>query len=60
MIALMIYIAIIGLIAWALTTLVPMPPQIQTAVIVVACLWALLLILNAFGLADVAMPRVVR
>jgi len=57
MIELLILISIIGLIAWALTQLVPMPAPIKTVVIVIAVLFCLLLVLRAFGGADIAVPR---
>ena len=40
-----------------LTTLVPMPAQIRTVIIVVAVLICLLIVLRAFGGVDLALPR---
>lgn len=51
MLALLVYIAVIGLIAWALITLIPMPQQIKTVIIVVAVVAAVLVALHAFGIS---------
>jgi hypothetical protein len=58
MIELLVTLAIIGLIAWVLTALVPMPQQIKTVIIVVAVLICLLIVLRAFGGVDLAIPRI--
>lgn len=47
LIYLLLVIAIIGVIVWALVTLVPMPPQFKTVIIVVAVLFVLLWIVRA-------------
>jgi hypothetical protein len=47
---LLIWVAILGLIAWAVLRIVPMPDAIRTVVIVIVALIALLLVLQAFGL----------
>lgn len=59
MLALLLYIAIIGLIAWALITLIPMPAQIHTVIIVVAVIASIVVTLHAFGigLPDPGVPR---
>lgn len=57
-IELLVIIAIIGLFAWALTQLVPMPPQIKTVIYVVAVLFCLLLILRARGGMELTVPRI--
>ena len=56
MIELLIYLAVIGLVAWALTQLVPMPQPVRTVIIVVAVLICLLMVLRAFGGLDFDMP----
>lgn len=56
MISLLIYIAILGLIAWAIVYFIPMPPKFATAIYVLAGIIALLLVLQAFGLMTGA-PR---
>lgn len=59
-IELLVILAIIGLIAWAIVTLVPMPSQIRTIIIVVAALCCLLVVLRAFGFTDLnfGSPRI--
>lgn len=49
-ISLVLVLAIIGLIAWVVVKLVPMPPNIAMLIYVVAGLVALLYVLQAFGL----------
>jgi hypothetical protein len=61
-VALLILIALLGLVAYFITTLIPMPPQFKTLIILVALLIAILLVLQAFGLlpsiGNVQVPRV--
>jgi hypothetical protein len=52
MVELLIYIAIIGLVAWVFTQLVPMPPAVGTALIAVAILIILLVVLRNLGGVD--------
>lgn len=65
-ITLLVLVALIGLAVWALTTLIPMPPQFRTALIVIGLVLVILMVLNAFGLLDgigtmrVGAPRVGR
>jgi hypothetical protein len=49
MVELLIYIVIIGLVAWVLTQLVPMPPAVRTVLIAVAILIILLVVLRNLG-----------
>lgn len=49
MIYLLVYIALIGLIAWALVTYVPMPPPVKTVIVVVAVIACILIAFQAFG-----------
>lgn len=50
---LLIILAIIGLFAWALIKLVPMPHPFPTVIIVVAVLFCLLIVLRSIGGLDV-------
>lgn len=50
MIALIVTLALIGLIYWIVTTLIPMPAQIQRVILVVCVVVAILMVLKAFGL----------
>ena len=63
MIASLIYalvvIAIVGLVIWAITTAIPMPPPIRTVIIAIGGIIALLMVLQLFGLVDggLSLPR---
>lgn len=49
MLTLFLVLAVIGLIAWVLITLIPMPAGVKNVIIVVAVLCAIIYALNAFG-----------
>jgi hypothetical protein len=60
MIDLILGIALLGFVVWAITTLVPMPAAFQQAIIVVALLAVVLYVLGALGLRrplDLPLPR---
>jgi hypothetical protein len=46
---LLLVIAVIGLIAWALITYIPMPAGVRTVILIVAVVCAVIYALNAFG-----------
>lgn len=50
LIELVLIIAVVGLLVWAITTLVPMPDQFRTAIIVISIVFLSFYILSAFGL----------
>lgn len=50
LIGLIVVIAVLGLIVWAITTLVPMPDKFRQAIYVVAVVVLVLYLLAAFGL----------
>ena len=56
---LMIWCAGIGLVAWALTTYIPMTEGIKRVIQIVAIVVIVAVVLNAFGLfpRDMAVPR---
>jgi hypothetical protein len=56
MIELLLFMAVIGLVAWALVTYVPMPAPVKTVIVVAAALICVLLLVRALGL-DLAVPR---
>ncbi len=56
LIELIVYIAVIGMIVYFVTTLIPMPAVFKTVIVAVACLVVLLIVLRALGV-DVAVPR---
>lgn len=55
MLSLILTVAIVGLIVYLITSLIPMPPPFRTVIYVIACLWLLMVVLKTFHL-DVAMP----
>lgn len=60
MIELVITIAIVGLIVWAVTTFIPMPAGFKTAIYVVALVCVIVYLLRSFGLwsgGDVPVPQ---
>lgn len=57
MIALIVILALLGLLYWAVTTLIPMPTQIQRVILVVVVVIAVLLVLQAFGLLPAGVPH---
>lgn len=62
MISLIVLIALLGLLVWALTTFIPMPPAFKTAIVVIATVFLLLYLLQMFGLwnGSLSLPRRVR
>ena len=59
MLGLLLVLAVIGVIAWAVTTYIPMPQGIKTLIIIVAVVCACIYVLNAFGvhLPNPGVPR---
>ncbi len=49
-IALLVVLALIGLVAWALVRFVPMPAGVKTVIVVVAVVVCIVYALNAFGI----------
>ena len=63
MISLIVYIALIGLLTWALTTYIPMQAGFKRVIYIVAIVCIAILVLNAFGLLpirDVPVPQLGR
>ena len=58
MISLMIYIAIIWVIAYCICTFLPIPAKGQTAIYILAGVFTLIVLAQAFGGYDVAVPRI--
>lgn len=52
LISLVMVLALIGLLAWVVTTFLPMPGNIKTLIIVVCGVVAVLYALSAFGLLN--------
>lgn len=53
-IALLLTLAVIGLVAWAIVKFIPMPGNIASLIYVVAGIIALLYVLSAFGVIGAA------
>lgn len=49
LIALVLYIALIGLVVWAITTLIPMPDTFRTLIYIIATVAVILWLLNLLG-----------
>lgn len=58
--SLIIEIAIIGVIAWAVTTYIAMPPPIKTVITIVAVVAVVFIALQAFGihLPNPSVPKI--
>lgn len=60
MIGLIVVVALLGFVTWAIVSLVPMPERIKQIVIVVAVICIVFYVLGAFGilpLHDVSVPQ---
>lgn len=53
MIALIIVLALVGFIVYAVTTYIPMPPIFKTAIIVITVVLLILYVMRALGVADI-------
>lgn len=49
MLTLIVTIALVGLLVWAIVTFIPMPPKFALAIQVVACIFLLLYLLDFAG-----------
>jgi hypothetical protein len=52
MITLILAIALVGFLVWALTTYVPMPQPFKVAIIAIAVIVLILYVIRALGIAD--------
>ncbi len=59
-ILLLFWFAIIGLIAWALITYVPMPQPIKTVIVIAAVVFCVIILLQALGVSLNSGPTVPR
>jgi O-antigen ligase len=58
---LLIWLALIGVAAWALVSYVPMPQGMKSLIIIVAIVFGIVIALTAFGvlpMRDMAVPQV--
>ena len=51
-IALIIWLALLGVIVWAVTTYIPMPAGIAKVIVITAVVAAVFIVLKAFGVVD--------
>lgn len=56
MIGLLVWIALVGLIVYAIVTFIPMPAPFKQIIIVVAVVVVLLYLLQVFGISDLGPP----
>jgi len=57
LIELLVLIAVVGFLVWALTSYVPMPAPFKTAIIVIAVIVLVLFVLRALGIGDIPLRR---
>jgi len=57
LIELLVLIAVVGFLVWALTAYVPMPAPFKTAIIVIAVIVLVLFVLRALGIGDIPLRR---
>lgn len=50
LISLIIVLALVGLITWAVTTYIPMPPTFKRLILIVVCVCVVVWLLGLFGL----------
>jgi len=59
MIALILVLALVGVLVYAITTLAPMPPEFKRLIVIVAVIACILYCLAAFGvIGSMPVPRV--
>jgi len=51
---------VLGLIAWSVTTYIPMPPAVKAIIIIAVCAMLVLVLMRAMGILnyDPAIPRI--
>lgn len=57
LLTLVLTIAIIGLIVYLITTYIPMPPIFVTIIYVVVAICLIIMLMRAFGVADIPIGR---
>ena len=58
MIMLILVLAVCGFLVYLVTTYIPMPPIFKTVIYVIVAIALILYVLQAFGVADMPVPRV--
>jgi predicted membrane channel-forming protein YqfA (hemolysin III family) len=57
MIALILTLALLGLIVYLITTYIPMPPIFKTVIYVIVAVVIILYLMRVFGISDIPLPR---
>jgi len=57
MIALILVLALVGFLVYAITTYIPMPPIFKNAIIVIVVVVLILYLMRAFGINDIPLGR---
>ena len=57
MIALILVLALVGFLVYAITTYIPMPPIFKNAIIVIVVIILILYLMRAFGINDIPLGR---
>lgn len=57
MISLILTIALVGLLVWAIVTYIPMPEPFKKVIMIIAVVVLLLYLINVFGFADIPLPH---
>lgn len=58
MIGLILFIALLGLIVYLITTFIPMAQPFKTVIYVICAICLILFLMSAFGIVDVPVPRI--
>jgi len=53
MITLILTLALVGFLVWAITTYIPMPPIFKNVIYVIVAIVLILYLMRAFGIADI-------
>jgi len=60
MLMLLLQIALLGLIVWAIITYIPMAPGFKTVIIVVSIIILVIYLMQVFGISDFPVPHLRR
>ena len=60
MITLILTLALIGFLVYAITNFIPMAPVFKTAILVIVAVCMILYLMRVFGFVDIPLPRVGR
>lgn len=57
MISLILTLAVVGMIVWAITTYIPMDPMFRTIIYVVVAVFLIVWLMGILGVSDIPVPR---